>query len=111
MGLTIEMVMTLHKRSLNKVNLIYKKGPKGNKIGYCYIDPKHQLRFLLKDSRSYPRWLTPDILDLLEPTLLEDIKVSVYKQDTNMEIFVKPEDVDFQNQNKAEMLKLIYGTT
>ncbi len=90
----MQEIEQLHKRSKERVNLEYVR--KSGKVGYCYIDPNQPLttqNHLLKGVVNPP-----------------SVRVGVYKCSNNVLIYVDPETLRFQNQKKAVISKVLYGT-
>lgn len=112
--LTLEMLISLHKRSPNKVNLAYKKP--GGSIGYCYIDPTKTLTYAHPHINTGKPTLGGKCVEhmhldtkILQNTISKDqCFYSFYKQNSHAMIWVRLADVEFQNKNREEMLKLIY---
>lgn len=104
MALTLDMLVALYTKSKVKVNLIYKRP--GGSIDYCYLDPSRDLLY----NYTGRIWGGSEVLPVFR-ALKESSKeyyYTFYKQQNNVKIMVKLKDIDFQNKNKAEMLKLIY---
>lgn len=90
----MQEVEQLHNRSKERVNLEYVR--KSGKVGYCYIDPTKPL--------TTQNQLLRGVVN--PPTTL----VGVYKCSNNVLIYVNPETLRFQNQKKAVISKVLYGT-
>lgn len=101
----VDEIWEIHSRSKDKVNCIYQRG-KG-KVGYCYIDPSKPLR--RSHSGSNYGYSVVDKNDLMRCSLIEGFKVGVFKQDTNVEIFVKPADLWIHKGKVQQVVQVLYG--
>jgi hypothetical protein len=101
----IDEIWEIHSRSKEKVNCIYHR--KGGAIGYWYIDPSKPLR------RSYSGnnygYAVIDKNDLIRCSLVDGFRVGVFKQDSKVEIFVKPSDLWIHKGKVQQVVKVLYG--
>ena len=74
--------------------------------GHCFIDPTKPLRWK-NNENAYPSSSTPDMMYLMATK--DTVLVSVYKQTSKAEIFVKPENLSYQNPKRAATSKILYG--
>lgn len=103
MGLTIDMVLALHKRAPGKVNLTYKRP--GGTMGYCYIDPSKPMVIA-----KGPLGVGTLIQYISDWKQFENSAYMVfYKQQSNAQLMLDITKVEFQNKNKEELLRLIYA--
>lgn len=105
MALTFEMVVALHTKSKTKVNLTYKR-PSGS-IGYCYIDPTQPLL-----AGKSPHW-HGTLIQHLKPDHFkpeDKIYMSFFKQEKHSKLWLNVTTVEFQNKDKEELVRLIYGS-
>lgn len=100
----IREVIEIHARAKTKVNLSYKR--KNGMSGHCYIDPTQPLRWKNTET-SYPSSSTPDLQYLYANK--DTVLVSVYKQTSKAEIFVRPEMLTYQNPKRAATSRILYG--
>lgn len=91
----MQEVEQLHNRSKERINLEYVR--KSGKVGYCYIDPSKPL-----EKQPYATGYLPNGETMY--------KVGVFKCSNNVLIYVLPETLRFQNQKKAVISKVLYGT-
>lgn len=105
MALTIEMVIALHTKSKDKVNLSYKRP--GGSMGYCYIDPTKPL-CAGKSQHSGGTLVQYLKADTFKPT--DKVFMTFFKQQTHAQLMLDVTNVEFQNKNKEELLRLIYGS-
>lgn len=104
MTLTIEMVIALHTKSKDKVNLTYKRP--GGSMGYCYIDPSKPMRIA-----KGPHGVGTLIQYITDWNQFKPKAYMVfYKQQSNAQLLLDIENVEFQNKNREELLRLIYGS-
>lgn len=99
----INEIFELHRRSKTKVNLIYQR-PSG-RFGHCYIDPSKPLRRSMKGNNyGYP---VHDLDELIRCG--QDLTIGVYKQQGDIEIFVKPEHLWIHSGKVEQVVKVLYG--
>lgn len=104
MGLTIDMVIALHKKASGKVNLTYKRP--GGSMGYCYIDPSKPMCIA-----KGPHGIGTLIQYVTDWNQFKPKAYMVfYKQQSNAQLLLDIENVEFQNKDREALLRLIYAT-
>ena len=99
------MVLALHKRAPGKVNLTYKRP--GGTMGYCYIDPSKPMCIA-----KGPHGIGTLVQYITDWKQFDNAAYMVfYKQQSNAQLLLNIKDVEFQNKNREELMRLIYGTT
>lgn len=101
----IEEIYEVHKRSKDKINLVYQRA--SGKCGHCYIDPTKPLRWT-KGVANYG-YTASNLAELLSHAKDSEFKVGVWKQSSKVEIFVKPVNLWIHSKNTEAIVKILYG--
>lgn len=100
----ITEIYEVHRRSKEKVNLIYQRA--SGRLGHCYIDPTKPLRRSTVGSNyGYPVTEFKDLTMSDQSTLT----IGVFKQQGGVEIFVKPANLWIHSGRVEQVVKILYG--
>lgn len=103
--MTYEEIFALYKRAKTNVNLAYKKP--GGRTCYCFLDITKPLRWKSPSIRDYAYDRDERELNYLKDS---DCTLELFKQDTKAAIYVHPKDLWIQNEKKAAISKVLYGS-
>lgn len=100
----VKKIWEIHKKSLEKVSCVYQRD--SGRLGHCYIDPSKPFK-VATGTNNYG-FIANHLSDVLNPNI-HNIKVNVFKQANDVEIYVKPENLWLHKGRVEQIIRTLYA--